>query len=74
MSPEAIRIRDAIAGEATLLEAPQRRSSDSWEAYRSQLAAKPDAIFLPRTVVDNGWVRVTVAGDQMPIGLALIPR
>ena len=74
MSPDAIRIRDAIAVEATLLEAPQRRSSDIWEAYRPQLAAKRDAIFLPPTVVDNGWVRVTVAGDQIPVGLVVDSR
>jgi GNAT superfamily N-acetyltransferase len=72
MSSESVRIRDAVATEATVLEALQRRSSDIWEAYREQLAANPDAIELPQTFIDNNWVRVAVVGDQMPIGFSVV--
>ena len=50
----------------------QRRSSDVWEAYREQLAANPDAIELPQNFIDNGWVRVAVAGDETPIGFSVV--
>lgn len=68
----AIRIRDAAATEACLLEALQRRSSDVWEAYREQLAAHPDAIELPKYFIENGWVRVAVADDETPIGFSVV--
>jgi GNAT superfamily N-acetyltransferase len=68
---EVLRIRDAVAEEALVLEALQRRSSDIWEEYRVQLAANPDAIVLSQTFVDNGWVRVAVAGD-LPIGFSVV--
>jgi GNAT superfamily N-acetyltransferase len=67
-----MRIRDATAAEAPLLEALQRRSSDIWEAYREQLASHPDAIELPQTFVDNGWVRVAEAADQTVIGFSVV--
>jgi GNAT superfamily N-acetyltransferase len=38
-----LRIRNATATEAPVLEALQRRSSDVWEEYREQLAVNPDA-------------------------------
>jgi ribosomal protein S18 acetylase RimI-like enzyme len=63
-----IRIRDAEADEADALERLQRRSSDVWEQYREQLAAHPDAIELPQTFIDAGWVRVAVAEDGRVIG------
>ncbi len=66
-----MRIRDALAAETPLLEALQRRSSDIWEEYREQLATNPDAIVLSETFVDNGWVRVAVAGD-LPIGFSVV--
>jgi len=70
-----VRIRDALATEAAALEALQRRSSDVWEAYREQLAANPDAIVLPQTFVDSGWVRVATAVDGAPLGFSVvIPR
>jgi GNAT superfamily N-acetyltransferase len=68
---EVVRIRAALAAEALVLEALQRRSSDIWEEYRSQLAANPDAIVLSQTFVDNGWVRVAVAAD-LPIGFSVV--
>jgi GNAT superfamily N-acetyltransferase len=55
-----------------VLEALQRRSSDVWAAYREQLAAHPDAIELPQTFIDNGWVRVAVADDDTPIGFSVV--
>ena len=61
-------LRDAVAAEAELLEALQRRSSDVWDAYREQLAAHPDAIELPQSFIDRGWVRVAVADDGTSIG------
>lgn len=65
-------IRDATAAEAAPLEALQRRSSDVWEAYREQLAANPDAIELPQSYIDNGWVRVAVDEEGAPIGFSLV--
>lgn len=67
-----MRIRLARATEASALEALQRRSSDVWEAYREQLAAHPDAIELPQAFIDNGWVRVALAGDGTPIGFSVV--
>jgi GNAT superfamily N-acetyltransferase len=67
-----VRIRDAKVGEAPLLEALQRRSSDIWEAYREQLAAHPDAIELPQAFIDRGWVRVAVGDDDTPIGFSVV--
>jgi GNAT superfamily N-acetyltransferase len=68
----AVSIRDATAAERVALEALQRRSSDVWEAYREQLAANPDAIALEQAFIDNGWVRVAVAGDDTPIGFTVV--
>src|SRR4051812_22387673 len=62
-----IRLRSAAAEEAEELEGLQRRSSDVWEAYSEQLAAHPDAIELPQSFIDRGWVRVAVADDGKPI-------
>jgi GNAT superfamily N-acetyltransferase len=67
-----IRIRHAAADEADALEELQRRSSDVWEAYREQLAANPDAIELPQTFIDEGWVRVAVADDGRLIGFSVV--
>ncbi len=67
-----MRIRGAIVGEAPALEALQRRSSAVWEAYREQLAAHPDAIELPESFIENGWVRVAVAGDETPLGFSVV--
>jgi GNAT superfamily N-acetyltransferase len=67
-----VRIRDAIAGEAPTLEMLQRRSSDIWPEYREQLAANPDAIALPQSFIDNGWVRVAVDGRDEPIGFSVV--
>ena len=68
----AARIRHATAEEAPRLEALQRRSSGIWEAYREQLAANPDAIELPRTFIDNRWVRVAVDDRGTPIGFSVV--
>ena len=67
-----LRIRNAWATEAPLLEALQRRSSDVWEEYRQQLAANPDAIELPQTFIDNGWVRVAVDATETPLGFSAV--
>ncbi len=67
-----MRIRDATAAEAAALAALQRRSSNVWAAYREQLAANPDAIELPQAFIDNGWVRVAVAGDETLIGFSVV--
>lgn len=67
-----IRLRDGGADEAEALEGLQRRSSDVWAAYREQLAANPDAIELPQTFIDAGWVRVAVADDGSPIGFSVV--
>jgi GNAT superfamily N-acetyltransferase len=67
-----IRLRDAAADEAEALEGLQRRSSDVWEAYREQLAANPDAIELPQSFIDKGWVRVAVADDGRPLGFSVV--
>jgi len=65
-------IRPANAAEAPVLEALQRRSSEVWDEYREQLAAHPDAIELPRTFIENGWVRVAIADDETPIGFSVV--
>jgi GNAT superfamily N-acetyltransferase len=65
-------IRHAVAGEARLLEELQRRSSDVWEEYREQLAANPDAIELPQSFIEQGWVRVAVGSDGKPIGFSVV--
>jgi GNAT superfamily N-acetyltransferase len=67
-----MRIRPARATEAPALEDLQRRSSDVWEEYREQLAAHPDVFELPQSFIDNGWVRVAVAGDDTPIGFSVV--
>jgi ribosomal protein S18 acetylase RimI-like enzyme len=67
-----IRLRNAAVEEAAALEGLQRRSSDVWEAYREQLAANPDAIELPQTFIDEGWVRVAVADDGSLIGFSVV--
>jgi GNAT superfamily N-acetyltransferase len=70
-----VLIRPANAAEAPVLEALQRRSSDVWDEYREQLATHPDAIELPQTFIENGWVRVAIADDATPIGFSVvIPR
>lgn len=67
-----VQIRQATVGEASALEALQRRSSDVWEDYRDQLAANPDAIELPETFIDNGWVQVAVDDDGTPIAFSVV--
>ena len=70
--PTSVRIRDAAAAEGPSLEALQRRSSDVWDAYRDLLAANPDAIELPQTFIDCGWVRVAVVDGETPIGFSVV--
>ncbi|MBV9415857.1 MAG: GNAT family N-acetyltransferase [Solirubrobacterales bacterium] len=70
--PDVLRLREANRAEAPALEALQRRASDVWEAYRQQLAANPDAIELPATFIDNGWVRVAVDDTDRPIGFSVV--
>jgi GNAT superfamily N-acetyltransferase len=65
-------IRDALAGEAALLEGLQRRSSDVWEQYREALSAHPDAIELPEEWIDKGWVRVAMDATGVPIGFSVV--
>jgi GNAT superfamily N-acetyltransferase len=67
-----VRIRSATATEAPTLKSLQRRASDAWEAYREALAAHSDAIELPQTFVDNGWVRVAIGDDDTPIGFSVV--
>jgi GNAT superfamily N-acetyltransferase len=67
-----VRIRQATVTEAPVLEALQRRSSNVWEAYREQLAANPDAIELPKSFIENAWVRVAVGDDETPIGFSVV--
>ena len=67
-----LSIRNATAGEAPVLEALQRRSSDVWAQYREQLAAHPDAIELPETFIDKGWVRVAVDDKGTPVGFSVV--
>jgi GNAT superfamily N-acetyltransferase len=67
-----VTIRDADETEAAALEALQRRSSDVWEAYRDQLAAHPDAIELPQSFIDRGWVRVAVGEAGSTLGFSVV--
>jgi GNAT superfamily N-acetyltransferase len=67
-----LRIRNATATEALVLEALQRRSSDVWEEYRKLLAANPDAIELPQAFIDKGWVRVAVDVEETPVGFSVV--
>ena len=66
------RIRSADPAEAAALEALQRRSSGIWEQYREQLAAHPEAIELPQTFIHNGWVRVAVSDEDLPVGFSVV--
>src|SRR4051794_25365051 len=70
--PAALSIRDAVVAERAALEGLQRRSSDVWETYRDQLAANPNAIVLPPDFIENGWVRVAVAGDRRLVGFSVV--
>jgi GNAT superfamily N-acetyltransferase len=65
-------IRDATVSEGAALEALQRRSSDVWEEYREQLAANPDAIELPQSFIDKGWVRVALDDARALIGFSVV--
>jgi GNAT superfamily N-acetyltransferase len=67
-----VRIRDATAGQGPVLEALQRRSSAVWEAYREALVAHPDAIELPESFIEHGWVRVAVDDDETPLGFSVV--
>ncbi len=67
-----MRIRDARPGERDALEALQRRSSDVWVQFREQLVAHPDAIELPLSFIDNGYVRVAVDGEDTAIGFSVV--
>lgn len=67
-----MRIRDARSAEAPLLEDLQRRASDVWPEYRQALAAHPDAIELPASFVENGWVRVAVDHQDLAIGFSVV--
>jgi GNAT superfamily N-acetyltransferase len=67
-----VRIRDATTAEAQLLEDLQRRSSDVWPEYREALAANPDAIALPSSFIDSGWVRVAVDDHDAAIGFSVV--
>jgi GNAT superfamily N-acetyltransferase len=67
-----LRIRDATATDAPVLEALQRQSSDVWEEYREQLAANPDAIELPQAFIDKRWVRVAVDIHETPVGFSVV--
>ncbi len=69
---DVVRVRNAKKGEASVLEALQRRSSDVWEEFREQLAAHPDAIELPQVFIDNGWVRVATSDGDTPIGFSVV--
>jgi GNAT superfamily N-acetyltransferase len=67
-----VRIRDARAAEAAELETLQRRSSDVWEQYREALAAHPDAIELPESFINRGWVRVAVDETDVPFAFSVV--
>ncbi len=67
-----VRIRDAAASEVGALEQLQRSSSNVWEQYREQLAANPGAIELPRSFVENGWVRVALDGHDALLGFSVV--
>ena len=67
-----VRIRDASADEAPVLEGLQRRSSGIWPEYREQLAANPDAIAVPQSFIDNGWVRVAIDSHDTAIGFSVV--
>lgn len=40
--------------------------------YREQLAAHPDAIELPQSYIDTGWVRVAVDEHGTPVGFSVV--
>ena len=65
-------IRDALPDEAAALEALQRRSSDVWEEYRTQLADHRDAIEAPRQAIAEGRVRVAVDASQRRLGFSVV--
>ena len=67
-----LNLRDAKPAEAPALEALQRRASDVWEAYSQQLDANPDAIELPATFIEAGWVSVAVDDTDRPIGFSVV--
>jgi hypothetical protein len=69
---DRLRFRVPASEERAALKALQRRSSDIWEQYRQQLAARPDAIELPGRFIENGWVWVAVGDDDIPIGFSVV--
>jgi N-acetylglutamate synthase-like GNAT family acetyltransferase len=69
----ALTIRDARPDEVRPLEELQRRSSDIWEQYREQLAEAPDAIELPPSFIENGWVRVATIDGGLTGFSVVIP-
>jgi predicted N-acetyltransferase YhbS len=71
MVEAGVRIRDAKPTDRLMLEELQRRASDFWEDYREQLAARPEVIALPTEYIANGWVRVAVDDEQVPIGFSV---
>ena len=65
-------IRDARPNEASALEALQRRSSDVWEEYRTQLAENPGAIEPPHQAIADGRVRVAVDTGGRRLGFSVV--
>jgi ribosomal protein S18 acetylase RimI-like enzyme len=65
-------IRAARPDEASALEALQRRSSDVWEEYRTQLAANPDAIEPPHRAIADGRARVAVDAFGRRLGFSVV--
>lgn len=72
MSSPVAGIRDADPDEAGALEALRRRSSDTWEAYREQLAANPDAIEAPVVAIAETRVRVAVDTEERALGFSVV--
>jgi GNAT superfamily N-acetyltransferase len=70
--PGSLSIRDAALSEVGALEQLQRRSSDVWEEFREQLAAHPDAIELPESYVEGGWVRVARDAIDGVLGFSVV--
>ncbi|WP_354700431.1 hypothetical protein DSM112329_00706 [Paraconexibacter sp. AEG42_29] len=72
MSTAVGRVREARPGEASVLEALQRRSAAVWEEDRAVLEAHPDAISVPARAIAERRVRVVTADADRPVGFATL--
>ncbi len=68
--PELDHVQPAQPWQRGELEELQRRSSEVWPAYREQLRANPDAIFVDPELIAAGCVRVAYDHNGDTVGFS----